>query len=226
MLQNRITQHRAERQEVRPDSPCPQADGPNGSEDASTSQTKRQTREWTQRRQMRFVRATLTRQLREIKALLSDTLNRSRENESYLQIVAECQKQTAGFANGLLERHALYPAIETVDLLASQIRQLNEQATALAAGRTPCSLLEPLLETIATAAKIAEAKCQSLDMVVIRPQSLDELDPNKHDVHQVIQTDEADCHKRVARILTTGLVYRGTVLRRAKVSVYRHVENR
>jgi len=225
MLQKRIFQYRAEQREARPKSLCQQAGPSAGSEDTSTRQAKHRAGEWTQRRLIRFVRATLARQFGELKGLLTDTLNRSQETESCLHIVTECQKQTADYANRTLERHALHPAIEAVDLLAAQIRGLNKQAAALAAGRTPCSLFEPLLEAITTAAEMAEAKCQFLDMEVIRPQVLDELDPKKHDVHQAVQTAEADYHKRVERILTAGLAYRGTVLRRARVSVYRYVQN-
>ena len=216
MFQKRISQGRAERREVRRENRCQRADSSTDSEDVSACQAKRQAGEWTQRRLIRFIRATLARQFGELKGLLSETLNRSRETESCLHIVTECQKQTADYANGTLERHALHPAIEAVDLLAAEIRGLNEQAAALAAGRTPCSLFEPLLEAITIAAEMAESKCQLLDMEVIRPQVLDELDPKKHDVHQAVQTDEAGYHKRVERILTAGLAYRGTVLRRGQ----------
>jgi len=169
-----------------------------------------------------FIRTTLDRQTAQIKALLAEALNRPPENESCLQIVAECQKEAAMFGNHVLERHALYPAIETVDFLVGVILQLNEQITSLAEGQTHCPVFQPLLDSIAEAAKMAQAKCEYLDMEVIHPQPLDNLDPEKHEIRQAVPTDDVDQHRHVERTLISGLIYRGIVLRRAQVSVYRH----
>jgi hypothetical protein len=171
-----------------------------------------------------FIRTTLDRQTTQIRALLTEALNRSPESESCLQIVAECQKEAATFGNHVLERHALHPAIETVDFLAGLIRQLKEQATSLAAGQTQCPVFQPVLDSIVEMVKIAQTKCEYLDMKVINPQPLDDLDPEKHEIRQVVPTDDDDEHRHVERTLISGLIYRGTVLRRAQVSVYRHAE--
>jgi hypothetical protein len=151
--------------------------------------------------------------------------NHTSRLESFVQIVAACQKQTAEFANHVLERHALHPAVETVDVLATLIGQLNEQANALVEAGTHCPMFEPLLDAIAEAAKMAQAKREYLDMQSLCPAPLDELNVDNHEIRQAVCTDDPDKHKRVERTLVPGLIYRGTVLRRAKVSVHRHVEN-
>lgn len=144
--------------------------------------------------------------------------------EACLRIVAECQKEQARYANSVFERHALHPAIATVDLLTSLIQQLCKQATSVVGNQTHCPLFNPLLESIAAAAKVAQAKREYLDMEAICPHQLDDFDPNKHDVRQAVQTDDADKHKKIERTLISGLIYRGTVLRQAQVSIYRHAE--
>jgi len=163
-------------------------------------------------------------QTAQIKAAMAEVWNRPSESESCLQIVAACQKEVAAFANHVLERHALHPALETVDFLTSLLRQLSEQAGTLATSQMHCPLFQPLLGTIAEAARAAQAKREYLDLESICPQPLDDLDSEKHEIRQTIPTGEAGQHRRVERMLIPGLSYRGTVLRRARVSVYRHVE--
>ena len=190
---------------------------PNGSAEPSPNDRKRH---WL----TEFLRAALDQQTTQIRAWLAEVSNRPPETESYLRIVAECQKEAATFANHVLERHALYPAVETVDFLTGVIRQLSEQAAALAAAQTHCPLFQPLLDAIAAAAQAAQAKCEYLDLEAICPPPLEDLDPEKHEIRQAVPTDDAGQHRRVERTLLPGLIYRGTVLRRAKVSVYRHTE--
>lgn len=144
--------------------------------------------------------------------------------EAYLKIVAECQKEMARYANSLFERHALHPAIATVDLLTSLIQQLYEQATSVVENQTHCPLFNPLLESIAATAKVAQAKREYLDIEAICPNQFDEFYPDKHDVRQAVQTEDAGKHKKIERTLIPGLIYRGIVLRHAQVSIYRHVE--
>ena len=150
--------------------------------------------------------------------------NHTSHLESFVQIVTACQKQTAEFANHVLERHALHPAVETVDFLATLIGQLNEQAASLVEGQMCCPVFQSLLDSIAEAAKMALAKREYLDIESMCPEPLDEFDSEGSEIRQAVQTDDPDKHKRVERTLITGLIYRGTVLRRVKVSVYRHVE--
>lgn len=171
-----------------------------------------------------FICAAFDQQIMQIKALLAENSSQPPESESYLPLVAQCQKEAAAFANHVLERHALHPAVETVEFLTGVIRQLSEQAAALTGGQTHCPLFQPLLDAIVEVAKVAQAKYEYLDLVAICPQPLDDLDPDKHEIRQAVPTDDAGKHRQVERTLIPGLIYRGTVLRRAKVSVYRHVE--
>lgn len=163
-------------------------------------------------------------QTTEIKATVEEAVDRLQDNESYLQIVAACQKEAAEFANHVLERHALHPAVETVDFLATLIGQLYEQATSLADGQTHCPVFQPLLDSIAEAAKMAQAKREYLDIESICPEPLEEFDSESCEIRQAVRTDDRDMHKRIERTLVPGMRYRGDVLRRAKVSVFRHVE--
>jgi len=171
-----------------------------------------------------FLNAALGRQTAEIKAVVAEEMNRTQDSGSYLQIVAACQKEAAEFANHVLERHALHPAVETVDSLTTLIGQLCEQAISLADGQMHCPVFQDLLDTIAEADKIAQAKREYLDIESICPDPLEEFDSESCEVRQAVPTDDPDMHKRVERTLVPGLRYRGTVLRRARVSVYRHVQ--
>jgi len=163
--------------------------------------------------------------LRERLRLLAQAyMSQTNRLESQLQIVTACQKETAEFANHVVERHALHPAVETVDFLTTLIRQLTEQAASLVEGRAHCPVFQPLFNSIADAAKMAQAKREYLDMEAICPQPLEDLDVEKDEIRQVVQTDDPGKHKRVERTLIPGLIYRGSVLRRAKISIYRHVE--
>ena len=171
-----------------------------------------------------FLRDAFDQQTAEIKAVVAEAMNRPHDSESYLQIVAACQKEAAEFANHVLERHVLHPAIETVDSLATLIDQLQEQAASFVDGQTHCPVFQALLDAIAEAAKMAQAKRDYLDIESVCPDPLDESDSVTCEIRQAVQTDDPDMHKRVERTLVPGLRYRGAVLRRAKVSVYRHVE--
>ena len=153
-------------------------------------------------------------------------LNQTNRLESYLQVVTACQKQTAEFANHVSERHALHPAVETVDFLATLIGQLNEQAAPLVEGQMCCPVFQSLLDSIAEAAKMALAKREYLDIESMCPEPLDEFDSEGSEIRQAVCTDDPDKHRRVERTLIAGLIYRGTVLRRAKVSIYRHTEQK
>jgi molecular chaperone GrpE (heat shock protein) len=145
--------------------------------------------------------------------------------EEYLKIVAECQKETAGLANNQLERHFLYPAIEAVAALTEQIRHLLEQITSLPETERFCPFVRPIINQVRQAAQIADNERNRLDINTIEPKELDDLDVDKHDVKQAVPTSDSTKHKKIERTLVPGLIYRGKVLRQAKVSVYRHNPN-
>jgi hypothetical protein len=172
-----------------------------------------------------FLGTTLRQHTSELKTTIDEIVGRLQDNESYLRIVAACQKEAAEFANHVLERHALHPAVETVDFLATLIGQLYEQATSLADGQMHCPVFQDLLDAIAEAARMAQIKREYLDLESVYPEPLAEFDSESCEVRQAVPTHDPDKHKRVERTLVPGLRYRGAVLRRAQVSVYRHVQD-
>jgi molecular chaperone GrpE (heat shock protein) len=87
-----------------------------------------------------------------------------------------------------------------------------------------CPVLQGLLDAIAEAAQMAQVKREYLDIEPVCPEPLAEFDSERCEIRQAVQTDDPDMHKRVERTLVPGRRYRGAVLRRAKVSIYRHVE--
>ena len=157
--------------------------------------------------------------------LLQEQQKQSDNLERYWQIVADCQKQTAAFANNQFEKNALHPAIETVDSLTLLIEQIHDQTTKLSEAQIQCPLFKAILSSIAQAAQVAHAKRQYLDIESIEPDELDDFDPNKHEIMQAVVTNDNRKHKKIKEKLVPGLIYRGKVLRQAKVSVYRYSEN-
>ncbi|NQV34145.1 MAG: nucleotide exchange factor GrpE [Phycisphaeraceae bacterium] len=146
------------------------------------------------------------------------------KHDDYLEIVAECQRLTANYANDTVERHALHPAIEAVFDLTNMLHDLAAQFTDL----DKCQinpLVRLLLNSISEAVKVANNKCDHLDIVKIVPQDLDAFDADKHQIRQTETTDESDRHKKIKTTLVPGLTYRGKVLREAKVCIYRYVKN-
>ncbi len=110
-----------------------------------------------------FFSAAFGQQTTEIKTVVEEAMNRTQDSESYLQIVAACQKEAAEFANHVLERHALHPAVETVDFLTTLIGQLHEQAASFVDGQMHCPVFQDLLDAIAEAARMAQTKREYLD---------------------------------------------------------------
>jgi len=145
-------------------------------------------------------------------------------SDEYLRIVAECQKQTAALAGNELERHALNPAIETVFILTIALQDLGAQSAALNKSQT-CPFVSSILHSIAEAVKLANDKCEYLDIVKIEPKELDDLDPQQHEIIKTVRTRERDKHRKIQASLIPGLLYRGKVLRQARVCIYRYVEN-
>lgn len=141
--------------------------------------------------------------------------------EKCFDTVAECQKQTAEFANDALERHALNPSILAVDLLSSTICQLAQQADALNNTQQLDPQIMSLVESVLSAVEIVESKKASLDIQSIQPAEMDELDKDMHTIVDAVDTDDESKHKKIHQTLSTGLIYRGKILREAKVSVYR-----
>ena len=136
---------------------------------------------------------------------------------------ADCQKQTAQIANSQLERHALHPAIITVDLLEDLITQIAIQADSIP-DIQPESQLSKLIEYISESRKIAALKKEHLDIIDICPSGLETLDSDRHEIVRAVNTEDKSKHRKISETLKSGLIYRGSVLRRAKVSAYRFNE--
>lgn len=171
-----------------------------------------------------FFRTVLDEQFVRIETLLADTAKQCQETESHFQIVAECQKQTAAFANGLVARHALHPAIETVHELTVLLRQLKEQAFAAIQPHTQCPVFGPLLEAIDQAEKLAAAKYDYLGAEIIEPSPDEAFDRHRHEIQKAVTTDDPAKHGVIESTMVAGLVYRDKILRLAKVAVYRHID--
>jgi hypothetical protein len=157
-----------------------------------------------------------------VSQLLTHSQNDNPPPARYLQTVADCQKQTAEVANGQMERHALYPAVEAVNELTTIIRDVSKQAKSLTGNQPSCQWYQPLFDSIAESAKLAEATRDRLDMVVLAPDPLSDLDAKLHEIKQATPTDDPDKHGKVAQTLVAGLFYRGKVIRKAAVSIYRY----
>ena len=160
-----------------------------------------------------------------ILASVDEQKQRTDSLEKYFQIVADCQKQTAAFANNQYEMHALHPAIESIDTLSRLIQQIYQQTTNLSEAQNQCPLFGTIINSISQASQIAKAKCQFLDIEPIEPEEFGDFEPDKHEIKDAVNTDDNSKHKKIKKTLVPGLIYRGIVLRQAKVSVYRFNEN-
>ena len=163
----------------------------------------------------------LARQDKKVSKALKAREDHSATLEKCFDTVADCQRKTAEFVNRTLERHALYPSILAVDLLASTICQLAQQANALNNSQQLDPQIISLVESVLSAAEIAESKKASLDIQSIQPAELDETDKDMHRIVDAVDTDDESKHKKIYQTLSNGLIYRGKILREAKVSVYR-----
>lgn len=162
--------------------------------------------------------------VRQNKLLVKDLKARRQDQadlKACFKTTADCQKQTAELANQSLERHALHPAILTIDLLAGLIRQMAQDAGALMKDHQLTDSVTPLTHSIVDAARIAKSKLSQLEIQMIEPGELDDLDSNLHEIANAVATDDPDKNRKVSQTLTAGLSYRGKTLRMAKVQVYR-----
>lgn len=159
-----------------------------------------------------------------ISRLLASQDGESRRLQRCLEIAAQCQKQTAEYANLTIERHALHPAIETVFLLNNELQELARQTAQAAAGQSQCQIASSLVNSVTEVAKIANEKCACLGIRTICPAPMDEFDASECDISQATPTVDRAKHKKVNRTLCAGLSYRGKVLQRARVSLFKYSE--
>ena len=167
------------------------------------------------------MKTRLTRLDKKVSKALKARDNHSATLEKCFDTVADCQRKTAEYANDALERHALHPSILAVDLLSSTICQLAQRADAIKNSQQLDPQIMSLVESVLSAVEIAESKKASLDVQSIQPAEMDELDKDMHTIVDAVDTDDKSKHKKIHQALSTGLIYRGKILREAKVSVYR-----
>ena len=166
----------------------------------------------------------LARQDRNVSKALKAGADYATTLERCFDTVGDCQRQTADLANQAIERHALHPSILAVDLLVDTLCQLAQQAEALGNSQPRDPQVMSLLASILSAAEIAESKKASLDIQSIQPAEMDKPDKDMHKIVSAVDTDDQSKHKKIHQTLSVGLIYRGKVLREAKVSVYRFSE--
>ena len=139
-----------------------------------------------------------------------------------VQIVAQCQQQMAKLIGRDIERFALNPAIETLVTLYDEIVHLNHMAAKDDNKDDLANSFEVLRQQIQLSANIAKDKLNHLGIEKIRPIQKEMVAPAKHDVRTCTLTDDKNLHGRISSVLSEGIVYRGNILKQAKVSAYRY----
>jgi len=155
-----------------------------------------------------------------VTAAAEQMADREQGYERTIQIAASCQQDTARLLNREIQRHALHPAILALVLLADEIKRIREKAIAA----EPLADLSPevsdLIEAVNFANCTAEERLAALDVEQIRPQEGSPFDANLHELRGTIPTDDDRKHGAVAKVVSSGVVYRGEVLRRVQVLVF------
>lgn len=168
----------------------------------------------------------LTRLDQEIADAIDQKHQHAKTLEACLDTVADCQRKTADLINQKIERHALYPAVKSVNALASLIFDLTAEADRLVQLEPENPALSTLHRLLNDAARLAHDKQASLDMVAICPAEGDSLDSKRHEIVKAVVTDDTERHGDIESTVTAGFVYRGEVIRPAKVCVYRFMETK
>jgi molecular chaperone GrpE (heat shock protein) len=160
----------------------------------------------------------LEKRLEHLNTILQE---QSRQYDEHVATLAACQKETADVLNHKLERHALYPAVEAVVALAAELSRLEGQARQLLPDSADGDQANKLLQELDISCRLAAEKLAHLDVAMITPDEKENFDPQAHTVCSFIETTDKRLHKRIAKIVTPGILYQGKVLRPARVSVFR-----
>lgn len=144
-----------------------------------------------------------------------------RRHEEYLSIVAACQRDTAAVLNHELDRHALHPAIEAVVALVEELSHLRDCASRLPEPSCDENGVGKFRAEIEISCTIAKEKLANLDVQMITPTPGEGLDPKLHAVCGYNGTTDEDLRGRISQVVTPGIIYRGKVLRQARVLVFR-----
>jgi len=166
----------------------------------------------------------LARKVQELEGRL-ECLGRSIEqqygrDDEHIVALAACQRDTAKALNQELQRHAVYPAVEAVAALAEELSRLQERAKEPLDSGDDNGIAQ-LQAEIDISCCIAREKLAALDVQIIAPSRSEELDTTRHAACGYIETAEKNFHGRISKLVTPGLVYRGKVLRPARVWVFR-----
>ena len=141
--------------------------------------------------------------------------------ERCVGILRGCQEQVAKVLDHEVERHALNPAVETVALLADEIDRLEKLATQFAQQHQPCPNVQRIIDEIAISRQIAADRLRYLDVTRIVPSNGDVFDSKLHVISAVASTEDVQLNGVIHQTLTPGVLYRGTVLRTARVKVFK-----
>ncbi len=136
--------------------------------------------------------------------------------------VRQCQQQMAKLINRDIERFALDPAIETIVTLTDEILQANDVLNEFSNNRDSDHNFKDILQQLQLSAEIAQDKLVHLGIERIKPQLEDVVEAQRHDVCSYLCTTDKELHGKVSSVLCEGILYRGIVLKQAKVSVHRY----
>jgi hypothetical protein len=187
---------------------------------------------WTRKlplraRLFKIVRKCIARFLKHQKncmARIESTIQKNAAGfERCVLILKGCQEQVARVLDHEIERHALNPAIETVALLVDEISRLEKLAKEFARQHQPCSDVQQIISEIAISNQIAADRLCHLDIIRIAPSNGEMIDPKSHAITAVTNTEDTHLNGLIDQTLTPGILYRGTVLRTARVKVFKVV---
>lgn len=129
-----------------------------------------------------------------------------------------CQEQTAKFLNNELERHALNPAIKVVVVLADELYRLKDAFNQLQSDYK----FNTLSQYLEMSRQLADDQLSYLDITRINPSAGQDYDHNAHEICSYTNSPDRGMHGKISSVITPGIIYRGKVLRPARVSVFRH----
>ena len=155
-----------------------------------------------------------------LEQLQAELSNQTLQLQQAIQVAARAQQEMGQYLNRAYERHALNPAILTVAGLAEELLHQKQLADHIASKVSGCTSLQPLLETAGIGGQVAQDRLAYLDIERICPEQGEELDPVKHETASVENTEDQGLHRKIAQLISPGLIYRGEVLRQARVSVF------
>jgi hypothetical protein len=144
-----------------------------------------------------------------------------RQHDQHVAVLAACQRDTAGVLNHELEQHALHPAIEAVVALAAELSHLQGCASQLVDAAIGGDGVGKLQAEIDISCSVARERLAHLDVQRITPLEAEEFDPTEHVLCGCVETADESLHRKISKLVAPGIVYRGKVLRPARVLAFR-----